>query len=94
MRYLFIAFLALPTLVAQNFHGQIQVRPLLPPIGQPWNSVLTARNTAPQARQCSVPLLQITPRQIDPRIFIQGQSTVSRMPGVTVPAPPCQTPQR
>ena len=100
MRLLTLAVLLAPLVPGQNFRGQIRIKPLVPPLSQPWNATrplvgvrpapeIRLMNPAAVSRPCSVPLLQVTPRELDAKIHVAPPSAGARMPVVEPPAPPC-----
>ncbi len=106
MRLLALAVLLAPLAPGQNFRGQIKIKPLVPPLSQPWNAPrplmrvhpapgIQLMNPAAVSRPCSVPLLQVTPRELDLKMHVAPPSAGARMPVVEPPAPPCaQVPRK
>ncbi|MBS1858451.1 MAG: hypothetical protein JST11_23985 [Acidobacteria bacterium] len=95
MRILALAVLLLPALPAQNFQGRIKLPPLVPPLSQPWTQrqaippLIQGRPSA-QSGPCSIPLLNVMPREADRRMLVPTpEEPGSRMPVVNPPAPPC-----
>ena len=99
MRFLYLAALLLPALTAQDFTGRIKMKPLLPPINQPWNSIGAKpifRIMAPPAgtSPCSIPLLPVNPAETDSAMVLPPPNGNFAGRVVTSPAPPCQVIRR
>jgi hypothetical protein len=90
MRFLCCLLLCAPVLIAQNFRGQIQIKPLVPAITKPWPRAQVFEFTrSPQTRPCAIPLSNVPPRDGDPKMAVPPPSGGAvRM--VTPPAPPCE----
>jgi hypothetical protein len=99
MRFLCLAALLLPALQAQDFTGRIKMKPLLPPINQPWNSIGAKpifRIAAPPAETspCSIPLLPVNPVETDAAMVVPPPSGNFAGRVVTLAAPPCKAIRR
>ena len=87
---------------AQNFQAMPRLKPLLPRLDQPWTRTqplgkptLISLTHAPSETQvpsqtCSIPLLVVRPRDIDPRMIVTPHANVeANIPQVKPPAPSC-----
>jgi hypothetical protein len=92
MRLLSLAALLAPTLLGQDFRGQIKLKPLLPPIGQPWKFQAPPTRVIEQSapsRPCAVPLLNTKPVETDSKMLVPPPANGFHMRQVTPPAPSC-----
>jgi hypothetical protein len=100
MRLVLLLALVLPAMPAQNFQRQIKMKPLLPPINQPWKSpnsgprLLIAATPRTGTSPCSIPLLPAKPVETGDAIVVAPRKGNFAMRMVTPPAPPCEPPQR
>ncbi len=89
---------------AQNFQAVPRLKPILPRLDQPWTktqpmgklamlgAALPPQGTVQPSKICSIPLLVVTPRDVDPHMIILTPGDVEpNMPQVQPPAPPCPT---
>ena len=93
MRLLSLAALLAPSLLGQDFRGQIKLKPLLPPLTQPWKTqpVAAPKLEVIESVSCSVPLLNVMPAETDRKMLVAPPSSGFHMRIVTPPAPPCRT---
>ncbi len=94
MRILILAIILAP-LKGQDFHGQITLKSLVPPLSQPWKSPLPAGTiTLPKltgaARPCAIPLLKAKPNDTDSKMTISPPAAGFHVRQVTPPAPSCE----
>jgi len=94
MRLLLLAVLLAPATPGQDFRGRIRIKPLVPPLTQPWTPQAPPAGVQvvkpnPAARPCSVPLLQVTPPEVDSAMLVPPPSQAARIRMVPLPAPPC-----
>ena len=88
MRILILAILLAP-LKGQDFHGQIKLKSLVPPLSQPWKTgqrVIEATVSKP----CAIPLLKAKPNDTDSKMKITPPATGFHIRQVTPPAPSCE----
>jgi len=92
VRPLGLALLFVFAATAQDFRGQIRMKPLVPPLREPGTLHLepaAAVSPAPP-RLCAVPLARVTPRDVDPKMIRPpSESPAAPIPIVTPPAPAC-----
>jgi hypothetical protein len=95
MRLLFLGALLLPALMGQDFRGQIKIKPLVPPLNQPWKAqpalggVTVLKQQVVESGPCSIPLLNVVPVEGDQQMVVTPPSTGFHMRNVTPPAPSC-----
>jgi hypothetical protein len=96
MRLLALTLLLLPAIPAQNFTGQIKMKPLVPPISEPWKTLQSQPilKLAEARKTCSIPLLVVPPKDVDSRMTITPPAAGFAMKVVTPPAPPCSETQQ
>ena len=96
MRLLFSVAVLAPALFGQDFRGQIKLKPLVPPLSQPWKAqpvlggvTVLKQQVIESSGPCAVPLLQVTPVETDQQMLVAPPSTGFHMRQVTPPAPSC-----
>jgi hypothetical protein len=92
MRIALLALLALPVLPAQDFRGQIRMKPLLPPLDKAWKAPknVLAIPRAPATTTCSIPPLSVEVVEADPKMAIAPPAKGFAVRVVTPPAPSCE----
>ena len=87
--------------VAQNFQAAPRLTPILPRMDQPWTTTrpvgnpavglpLAPAGKAAPTQACSIPLLVVTPLEVDTAMIVRPQANAeSKMPQVKPPAPSC-----
>ena len=95
MRLLLLAAIVIPVLQAQNFRGQIKLKPLLPPLSQTWGppaqapalprQIIVEMPAAAEALRCSIPLINTVPGDVDAGMQTTPHLAESRMPAGTPP---------
>jgi hypothetical protein len=92
MRLVSLAALLAPAVLGQDFRGQIKLKPLVPPITQPWkslNPITVLKQPPAQSGTCGIPLLNVTPVETDQKMLVTPPATGFHMRNVTPPAPSC-----
>lgn len=95
MRLMSVAALLAPVLLGQDFRGQIKLKPLVPPLTQPWKAkpapggVVVLKQQVIESGPCAVPLLQVAPVEGDKQMMVTPPATGFHMRQVTPPAPSC-----
>jgi hypothetical protein len=93
MRLLSLAALLAPALIGQDFRGSIKLKPLLPPIAQPWKFQAPPKpeviERAVPSRPCAVPLLNTKRVETDGKMVVPPPANGFHMRQVTPPAPSC-----
>jgi len=94
MRLVLLSILFSAMLPAQNFRGQIKLKPLVPPLSEPWTvrpsvNELSLLQPLPVQRPCSIRLLEAKTNEIDSNMLVSPPAEGFHMRVVTPPAPPC-----
>jgi hypothetical protein len=94
MRLVLLATLLSPALLAQNFRGKIQLKPLVPPLSKPWPvqpsvSELSMLKPLQVQRPCSIRLLESKPNEVDSQMRVTPPPEGFHVRVVTPPAPAC-----
>ena len=95
MRLLPLAALLAPALLGQDFRGQIKLKPLVPPLNQPWKTqpstalIVKLQQQVHESGTCAVPLLNVTPVETDKQILVTPPAQGFHMRNVTPPATSC-----
>jgi hypothetical protein len=95
MRLMSLAVLLAPALLGQDFRGNIKLKPLVPPLTQPWKSpslpcpITVLKQQVIESGPCAIPLLNVTPAPTDPQSLVTPPATGFHIRQVTPPAPSC-----
>ena len=95
MRLLPLAALLAPALLGQDFRGQIKLKPLVPPLNQPWKAlpqtglITKLKQQVIESGPCAIALLNVTPVESDQKMLVTPPATGFHMRDVTPPAPSC-----
>jgi hypothetical protein len=94
MRLISLAALLVPSLLGLDFRGNIKLKPLVPPLTQPWKlqslpGPVTVLKQVFASASCAIPLLTVTPVETDSKMLVTPPSQGFHIRHVTPPSPSC-----